>query len=318
MRVGIVGAGISGLAAARDLQQRGAKVVVFEKSRGPGGRCSTRRANGFIWDTGATSIAPRGKAIERVILDELATDELIQVEKPIYLHRNLIPNAGDPSRTVPRYTYRNGMNTLPKLLSTGIEIRTEVEIERISRAGEGYRIGGTHFDAVVLTAPIPQTAALLWTLDESRPIASARYRSNLCIALGYDTPLPETPYFAILDPSQVHPMTWMSIESVKAPERAPAVVVQMSRQYSFDHYADSPNELIVDISRYVEALFGSTYRVPAAADVMKWKYAQPDTTADFDTVNPPGSRLVIAGDGVSAGRLEEAFDSGLRASQLLC
>jgi renalase len=43
VRIGIVGAGIAGLACADGLAGRGNDVVLFDKGRGPGGRMSTRR-----------------------------------------------------------------------------------------------------------------------------------------------------------------------------------------------------------------------------------------------------------------------------------
>lgn len=98
MRVGIVGAGAAGLAAARELRGQGHAVVVFEKSRGFGGRIATRRVGPYTFDTGATSIAPRGKSIEQVMLHELDTSELILVEKPIYVHQR--SRAHVPSRAV--------------------------------------------------------------------------------------------------------------------------------------------------------------------------------------------------------------------------
>ncbi len=41
MKVGIVGAGVSGLAAARLLKAEGCEVKVFEKSKGFGGRANS-------------------------------------------------------------------------------------------------------------------------------------------------------------------------------------------------------------------------------------------------------------------------------------
>ena len=43
MRIGIVGAGVAGLACAERLAGQGHDVVLFDKGRGPGGRMSTRR-----------------------------------------------------------------------------------------------------------------------------------------------------------------------------------------------------------------------------------------------------------------------------------
>ena len=51
--VAIIGAGIAGLSCASALQQAGIRVRVFEKSRGVGGRMSTRRGEGWECDHGA-------------------------------------------------------------------------------------------------------------------------------------------------------------------------------------------------------------------------------------------------------------------------
>jgi predicted NAD/FAD-dependent oxidoreductase len=45
--IAVVGAGIAGLLLARELKARGAEVVVFEKSRGLGGRMATKRVGGW-------------------------------------------------------------------------------------------------------------------------------------------------------------------------------------------------------------------------------------------------------------------------------
>ena len=51
-KVAIIGAGLSGLALANKLKNH-FEVVVFEKSRGYGGRVATRRSGEFIFDHGA-------------------------------------------------------------------------------------------------------------------------------------------------------------------------------------------------------------------------------------------------------------------------
>jgi predicted NAD/FAD-dependent oxidoreductase len=320
-RVAIVGAGISGLSAARALTAAESEVVLFEKSRGPGGRVATRRESGFVWDTGATSIAPRGRAIERVMLEELPTDDLVRVERPIYVHSGLRMAPGSRDRLGARYTYRSGNRTLAKLLAAGLDLRLETTVERIERSGDRFRIEGEIFDAVILTPPVPQTALLLWGLDESRPLAAATYRACLSINLGFHAPPPDVPYHALIDADRTHPLLWLSIESLKAPDRAPeggcAFGLQLSPSFSVEHYRTSDADLVEIAVEFLERLYGDAYAVPAASTIMRWKYSQPIGVANFDEVNPPGSRLLIASDGLLGGHVEEAFEGGRMASERL-
>jgi predicted NAD/FAD-dependent oxidoreductase len=58
-KVAVIGAGIAGLACARELQSRGISVDIFEKSSGPSGRMSTRRTQDWSADHGAQYFTAR-------------------------------------------------------------------------------------------------------------------------------------------------------------------------------------------------------------------------------------------------------------------
>lgn len=321
VRVGVVGAGISGLAAARRLVAKGHEVVVWERGDHVGGRLETRAYDGYVFDTGATSIAPRGMSIESVMLHELDTSALVSIDKPIYTHHALRVIPGDPAHATPRYTYSTGNATLPRLLAQGLDVRTSAQVEQITRSGHCFVVRDEAFDALILTPPIPQTSVLLWSLRESRPLANARYRPCLSVLLGFAIPTPETPYHALLDVEQVHPMIWLCLESAKSPGRAPeggcAFVAQMSPVYSRMRYERPDAEIVEDVLHYVHRLYGDGFRDPKVAHVRRWKYSQPEMIAPFATVNRPGTRLIIAGDGLTAGRTEWAFESGVKAADLL-
>ena len=55
----VIGAGVSGLIAARTLQANGARVLVLDKGRGVGGRLATRRTQSGIFDHGAQLFTAR-------------------------------------------------------------------------------------------------------------------------------------------------------------------------------------------------------------------------------------------------------------------
>ena len=322
MRVAIVGAGVAGLAAGRTLKQAGATVVLYDKARGVGGRLATRRVGDFTFDTGATSVAPRGLGLERVMLQELDQADLVEVVKPIYTHVNLRVSPGDAARNkVSRYTYRTGGNQLAKLLAEGLDVRLNSQVDTLKRENGAFEVEKERFDAVILTPPIPQASLLLWSLGESRPVANARYRSCISIMLGFDAPTPEVPYHALVDVEQRHPLTWLSLESGKSPGRAPegkcAMVLQMSPTFSQDRFQTDEDKIVHEVLDYICDLFGPGFEKPVAIDTKRWKYSQPETVAVFETVNRNHKGVILAGDGLSAGRVERAFESGLQAARLL-
>jgi predicted NAD/FAD-dependent oxidoreductase len=60
--IAVIGAGIAGTACASALQRAGYQVSLFDKSRGPGGRMSTRRGEDWQCDHGAQYFTARAPA----------------------------------------------------------------------------------------------------------------------------------------------------------------------------------------------------------------------------------------------------------------
>lgn len=273
-----------------------------------------------MWDTGATSIAPRGKRIEGVVLKELDQAGLVKIDKPIYLHEGLRVRPGFPNGAT-RYAYIDGMETFAERLAAGLNVRLGYNVERIETAGTRYSVGAEIFDALILTAPIPQTSLLLWNLKESRPVSNVHYRSCLSVLLGYNSEMPPVRYHALLDIEQVHPMTWLCLESVKCPGRAPeggtAMVAQLSSAFSNSHFDKDDTQILETVARFVERLYGAAFMAPAYSGVVRWKYSQPESFANFERVNRKGSRLLVASDGLSGGHVEDAYEVGTRTAQLL-
>jgi renalase len=322
MRIGIVGAGIAGLSAARTLAAAGNEVVVFEGAGDVGGRCATRVVDDFVFDTGATSIAPRGRSLEPVLLHELDTSDLVLIEKPIYTHTALRVSPGESSKMkVARYTYREGNCKLPELLAKGLGVKTRHLVKGIEKVNGHFRVEKEDFEAVILCAPLPDTAAMLNEMGEPRALGHVHYRPCLSVLLGYDKEIPDINYHAIIDVEQRHPLTWLSIESVKSPGRAPdmqtAMVAQLSPQFTELHYETEDGAIVSATVEYIERLYGQAWSAPIAFDVKRWKYSQPENLASFDNINQPSNRLLVASDGLIGGRVEFAYEAGQRVAKML-
>lgn len=343
-RVAIIGAGMAGLAAARRLTQSGVKLTIFEKSRGLGGRVATRRINGCILDHGAQIIKPDGTALADVMLRDLPTEELVSIEqavRPYQADGTLLPP--DPSRAAERqFAYRRGLTTLPKLLARSlpadsVTIRYEMRIGRLEereggillRDENGEEVGWA--DEVILTAPAPQAADLLQASPLHGPDSEATrlealravpYSSCLSVLLGY-APGPPAPAYALIAEDRSRPLLWLAFEQTKAPERAPngevLLIAQLGAETSRSHY-DAPDADILALTlAELRPLFGTGYDFPLWSQVKRWRYSQPRSMADFATVNPPGSRVLVCGDALRPenGRIHQAYASGLEAAERL-
>jgi predicted NAD/FAD-dependent oxidoreductase len=321
MRVGVVGAGIAGLAAARHLANTGSEVTVFEGAAHVGGRCATLTIGAYTFDPGATSIVPRGREIERVMLEQLPTTDLVKIDSPVFTHdgRRVFLGTGMPPTA--RYCYKHGIRTLAELLAVGLNVHKNHRVDAIEAPADGgFSLFGQTFEAVVLAVPMGEAARLMAPIGDARRAYNTRYRSCLSVLLGLDKDF-HTPYHAVVAEESVHPLHWLSIENIKVPGRAPAghtaLVVQLGPKYSRWNFEASDDSIVEDALVDVERVFGPGFDRPLLQHVVRWRESQPDSVSGFDSMNPPGSRLVVAGDGLEGGRIEHAYDSGIKAAKLL-
>lgn len=322
MRVGIVGAGVAGLGAARTLRRLGHESVVFEALDRVGGRLESRGIAGYLFDTGASTIAPRGASIEHTMRVELDASGLHRVQHPIFVHTGLRVASGDPVKnSVERLAYVQGNQVLAERLAEGLDVRLLTPVADLSKNGNGFHCGGEEFDALIVTPPAPVARPLLMMVGEGRHLANTSYRSCLSVLLGIRAQLPALSYHAILDPEQRHPLTWLCVDSDKCPGRAPtgctALVAQLSPEFSKRHF-ESEDDLVVSATLdFVSRVFGPEFGTCEVAEVVRWRHSQPDTTSLFESANIPGNRVVVAGDGVMGSRVELAYESGVKAAEWL-
>ncbi len=343
MKVAIVGAGIAGLGAAKSLSEAGHEVTLLEKSRGVGGRVATRRINGCTFDHGAQILKPGTSALADLMLHQLPTEELVQVTAPTRLHTpegDLLP--ADPEHEAePKYAYRNGLTTLPKLLLKSlpsVKLKTEIRVQRFEETAESVALfdaeGGSigRFDQIILTAPAPQSAEILQKSQVLDPMArevrvealrEIPYRHCLTLLFGFDPQTPAPPAYALLAEDRAAPLLWVAFEETKAPERTPGgeklMIVQLGPNYSEAQYEAEETALLNDTRYFLKKLFGSTYAAPLWQELKRWRFSQPYGSVSFEEANAHPGRVLVCGDALRPGngRVHEAYESGIEAAQRL-
>jgi predicted NAD/FAD-dependent oxidoreductase len=320
MRVAVIGAGVAGLAASRELSKQGIETVVFEAADRVGGRVRTVRENGYVADYGPQQIVPRKMQIERTLLHELPTTGLVKIEKPTHLLQGYRAAAASKMQnSTDRYTYLQGIDEFPRLLAEGLEIRLDARVDEIKNGTAGYRVLDRDFEAVILTAPLPDIAHILAARKDRRANLNIAYRSCLSVCVGFAASPPKVPFYSLLSTDRMTPLIWLGAETEKCPERAPEghalFVAQYGPEFSEDNFQIEEAKLVSTTVQTVSRIFGSEYSSPDWHFVYRWKISQPERVALFDAINPEGERLILAGDGTVAGRIENAFESGHKAAE---
>ena len=157
----VIGAGLSGLLTARTLQKAGLPVVVFEKSRGFGGRMATRRMGNAVMDHGAQFFTVRDPRFQ-----DLVSSWVEHGLVAVWARGFASPPRVHEQDGHPRYRGVPGMTAVPKHLAQGLDVRSQTRIVSIKLVDRTWQVQSENGDtfkgvALVLTAPVPQSLALL-------------------------------------------------------------------------------------------------------------------------------------------------------------
>ena len=294
-RVAIIGAGMAGLAAARLLRDAGLTCVIFDKSRGLGGRMATRRAGELSFDHGAQYFTARGS---RFIA--LAEEWRAQGAAADWFGEAIV---GSPGMTAPAQAMARGFETV-----MGFEVKSL----RREAAGWTLRAGdGSHggFDAVVVAIPAPQAEPLLETGGLSFPeLASVAYAPCLALMLAFDGPVAFEGESLRLDSG---PVAWIARNSSK-PGRTDAkqtFVVHAGPDWSRAHIDHTPEAILEMLLPFALDLIGAK-SPPVHAVAHRWRYALVERAAGVPCLWNGQAGVGACGDYCFGPRVEAAFDSG--------
>lgn len=316
----IIGAGISGLAAASAAHKTGQHVVVIDKGRRIGGRVSTRRADGFTFNHGAQFVTAKGDAFSAVLHAAETAGALARWQ----IADDKTTFAGSPT-----------MRDLPVFMGQGLDIRQDMEIASIMP----HPLTGTNNNGLcltdkngtnlltrklIVTAPAPQTARLLRDIEPAMAALadSALYAPCWTAMYGFDA-MPIMPTLPIRNRDGA--IGWAGLEQTRphADQHYPAITIQASADWSQHWIEASKDEVIAALFDTLASETGVELPRPVMSAAHRWLYAKVIRPATIDTSIAPhgitnaGRSIAIAGDWLGGARVEHAYDSGLAAINAL-
>jgi renalase len=271
MTVVVVGAGIAGLACARELVDAGLPARVIERSDIVGGRLASEHLDGRWVDTGAAYLT----ADDPAFLGRLQSWRIAGLAHP--WTDTLRGQTGPPT---PRWAAPEGLNSLARDLARGLEITLGSEITELPDAA-----------AVVLAMPGPQAAKIFPAVAEQTwsPVVTAiltyadRTWPDFAGAFVNDDPVLAT----VVD------------DGDRRGDRAPVLVAHSTAGYAREHTSGG---------RLAEAV-GKLLGIDQEPQIRTrfWPYAQPRPgSGDFARYGD----VYVCGDAFGRPRVQTAWLSG--------
>ncbi len=316
-RIAIVGSGLAGLTAARLLGERNIAVTVFEKSRGPGGRMAAKRVPGGSADIGAQYFTARNPAFTRFLANH-AGEASFGIWHGRFGYQKGSEWESFPDET--RYVGIPRMTAITRGLSSHVDIRAQTRIEQLERDDQSWLLrdanGESHgpFDTVIITAPPAQAQDIFRTsqltdLEEKMSDPVRHIQPCWAVAAHFSESL-EQPYEGMRCDDDV--LYWVANNSSKPgrEDEGQWWVLHANPEWSRENEDTSPEQVTADMV----SAFQQVTRCKTQPDELiphRWLYAK---SSSRDT---PGfrwfddQRIGLAGDWLSGGRVEGAFESAL-------
>jgi renalase len=319
----VVGAGISGLAAAHRLSAAGWRVVVMDEGSEVGGRMATRRIGNGTFDYGAQFFTVRSERFEELVVGWLEAGVIEEWTRGFADAEGRHNDDG-----YPRYRGSEGITSVPRYLARGLDVRTGERVVEANvrdgtwkvRAGSG---GQETAAALLLAAPVPRSLTLIDSGDFELPdkvrgkLESISYAPCLTLLALLDGPtgVPEPGGMQI----KGEPLDWIGDNQRKGISEAPGITVHAGPEWSREHFEADETEIAASLISFTEEWLG-TDLIPnvVKTSIARWRYSwvtqpypEPYLVASED---PP---LFFVGDAFAGQKVEGAALSGLAAADHL-
>lgn len=318
LRIGIIGAGLAGISAARALVAKGHTVTLFDKSRGSGGRMSSKRTETGELDMGAQYFTARDPRFRQELQRWLDAGWAAEWTPNLYRYDEKGLTASPDGQH--RYVGAPRMTALSRHLLEGLTFNSGVRISELQRDDSALwhlrdENAGTYgpFDRILVAIPAPQAVALLRSVP-SLAQAAAQVRVEPCwtLALSFAEPLPVDLEACFV---RAGPLDWIS-RHLSKPGRsgADSWIIQSNAAWAAQHEDADPAVVSEILAAAFSKVLNISLPLPSQSVVHRWLYARSVAPCDWGALAAPDLGLYACGDWCLSGRIEGAWLSGLQAA----
>jgi predicted NAD/FAD-dependent oxidoreductase len=310
-RIAIIGAGIAGLACARELSRADARVTVFEGSRTLGGRLGTYRRGDFAFDHGAQYITTRSRSFTSYV-GVAGRAGAVQAWRP----RIMEDERAWPEPIDDWQVGAPGMSALVRPLSRSLDLRTGVTVHELVQSQRGWELqtdAGREdviFDAIGVAAPAPQALSLLGGHGRAfRHLANVRMSPCWTGLFAFKRPIDAGADVRRWTRGSV---TWAACDSSKPqrPQGPQSWVLHASPAWSREHLEDDARDVVRELRAEFAQAIGIALPEPAYAVAHRWRHALVEQPLGLPCLVDEEIAAGACGDWCIAPRVEAAYESG--------
>ncbi len=308
----LIGAGIAGLSCAMALQQAGLQVTLFDKSRGAGGRMSTRRGDDWQCDHGAQYFTARDADFRAEVARWQQAGVAGLWNPRLWLFAGDSPE--ERASTVERFVGMPAMTAPARYLASTLSVQAPANIQQLRRQRHGWQISSaehgwleTRFSAVLLAVPAPQAVPLLQQPAPELAVLASNAVMRGCWALMLRFAAPVDLAF---DAAFVNhgPLRWIARNSSKPGRSGEETWLLHARaEWSEAHLEENPERVAAALLYAFGQLGGPA---PREWTAHRWRYADTDPALAAGCAWRPEIGLGLCGDWLDGGKVEGAWRSG--------
>ena len=317
-KVAIIGAGIAGLSCANHLAEKDILATVFEKSKGVGGRTSTRRVEpNLSFDHGAQYFTVRNPILQSFV-NTWENLGVVSEWKGRIVKLNNKEITG--TEIIPRYVGVPAMTAMASDLAKSLYIKRETKIVEVKHSSSQWNLrdeaGNSYngFDHLILALPAPQTAELLANHPIEKIASSTPMAPCWAVLIGFEKKL-DLPW----DGAFIHEsaLSWVARNSSKPGRDATkdCWVLHANAEWSAKHLEDAPELVIRQLLEAYAYAIGENLPAQIYKTAHRWRYSIGGSFINPSDLHDESIGLTICGDWVNGGRFEGAFLSGITAAE---
>ena len=310
--IAVIGAGLAGITIASKMNEK-FDVKVFEKSRGVGGRMSTRQETSFIFDHGAQFFKIKTTDFKK-FLSELFSQQIIKpwnFRLAYFDGQNLskIKFIRDEDKF---YVGVPNMDSIIKHLSKNCNVILNTKIERIKKQNDKWNLYDQNkrsygsYDWVVLSLPAQQSLELITEKISFYPlIEKIKMKGCFSLMVGMSEPLNLDYDAALIENEDI---AWFAVNNSK-PSRMNnnCLLINSSYEYASKNINTSKDKVLRHLLNISSKFINNDLLKSNIIKIHEWRYVEAKCSPKEDYFIDHKKKVAVCGDWFINSRVEGAF-----------